>query len=50
MNFIEELFGFSPDGGDGTTELIWIAAAIGIAVLVGLRWYTKRKAARPGRT
>ena len=49
MDFIEQLFGFSPDGGDGTTELMWIAAAIGIAVLVGVRWFAKRRAARHGR-
>lgn len=45
MDFIEQLFGLSPDNGDGTTELIWLAAAIGIAALVGGRWFAKRKSA-----
>ena len=30
MDFIESLFGMSPDGGDGSLELLWVAA-IGIA-------------------
>jgi hypothetical protein len=33
MDFIERWFGFSPDGGDGSTELLYIVAA---AVLLGL--------------
>ena len=28
MDFIERLFGVSPDGGDGSLELLWIAAVI----------------------
>jgi hypothetical protein len=32
MDFIERLFGFSPDGGDGSTELMYVAA---IAIIVG---------------
>ena len=27
MDFIETWFGLSPDGGDGSTELLWLAAA-----------------------
>jgi hypothetical protein len=31
MNFIEQWFGISPDGGDGSLELWWI---LGIAIVV----------------
>jgi len=42
MDFIERWFGFSPDGGDGSTELLYIlAVAILLAVLIG--WRQKRK-------
>lgn len=35
MDFIETLFGVSPDGGNGSLELLYLAAAgIGIASLV----------------
>ena len=33
MDFIERWFGLSPDGGDGTTEALYIAAAL---VVIGL--------------
>jgi hypothetical protein len=36
MDFIERLFGISPDGGDGSTELLYIAALMFIVVL--FRW------------
>jgi hypothetical protein len=35
MDWIEQLFGISPDGGDGTTEAM-IAVAVGIAIAVVL--------------
>ena len=28
MDFIERFFHISPDGGSGTTELIWLAVAL----------------------
>ena len=34
MDFIERIFGISPDGGDGTTEMMWIAAALLAVVMV----------------
>ena len=34
MDFIERLFGISPDGRDGSTELMILAAFMLIAVLV----------------
>ena len=38
MDFIERLFGVSPDGGDGSTEVLWLAAlAIAIAAWVFFR-------------
>jgi hypothetical protein len=33
MDFIEQIFGMSPDGGDGTLEAMWIGA-IALAVVV----------------
>jgi hypothetical protein len=32
MDFIERWFGVSPDGGDGSLELLWIVAIV-LAVL-----------------
>lgn len=32
MDFIEQWFGISPDGGDGSLELLWI---VGIVIVVG---------------
>jgi len=37
MHFIEELFGFSPDGGTGLTEMAILVAALTGIVLVYLR-------------
>jgi hypothetical protein len=28
MDFIEQWFGVSPDGGDGSLEVLWIAAIV----------------------
>lgn len=42
MDFIERWFGISPDGGDGSTELLYILAiATLLAVLFG--WRHRRK-------
>ena len=48
MDFIERWFGVSPDGGDGSLELLWIAAivvAAGAVVLRKpiLRWFARRR-------
>lgn len=41
MDFIERLFGLSPDNGDGSTEIMWLVAlAILIAAAV---WYRFRR-------
>ena len=38
MDFIEQFFGFSPGGGDGTLELSLITAAVLIAALAFVWW------------
>jgi hypothetical protein len=38
MDFIEQWFGLSPDGGDGSTEAVYLAALVVIlAVVLGRR-------------
>jgi hypothetical protein len=37
MDFIERWFGVSPDGGDGSLELLWIAASVVAAVAILFR-------------
>jgi hypothetical protein len=34
MDFIERLFGISPDGGDGSTEMLYIIAVAAIVALI----------------
>jgi hypothetical protein len=51
MGCIEEWFGISPDGGDGSLELQWIAAiAIVVAAIVFRRriigWLRSRRSGR----
>lgn len=40
MDFIEKLFGLSPDNGDGSTEVTWLVA---IAVLLVAAAYVLRR-------
>jgi hypothetical protein len=40
MDFIERLFGLSPDNGDGSTEILWLVAA---AIVVGVVVYVRRR-------
>ena len=43
MDFIESLFGLSPDNGDGSTEMLWLAVlAIAVTVFVYVRLARKR--------
>ena len=42
MDFIERMFGISPDGGDGSKELMIIAVFVLIAVIATWRWLSKR--------
>jgi hypothetical protein len=39
MDFIEQWFGISPDGGDGSLELQWI---VGIAIVVAAVAFRRR--------
>lgn len=46
MDFIERLFGFSPDGGSGAFEfLLFLIPLVGI---VGLQWRRRRNKRRIG--
>ena len=42
MDFIERMFGISPDGGDGSTELMLLTVLVLIAVAVAWRWLSRR--------
>jgi hypothetical protein len=43
MDFIERLFGLSPDNGDGSTEILWLGVlAIVIAAYVYFRIQRRR--------
>jgi hypothetical protein len=43
MDFIEQLFGLSPDNGDGSTEILWLVAlAVVIAAFVYFRIQRRR--------
>ena len=37
MDFIETWFGVSPDGGDGSLEMLWLAAIVVAVVAVVFR-------------
>lgn len=44
MDFVERLFGWSPDGGDGTLELMLVvvgAVAVGLGVLFRRRIFSR---------
>ncbi|WP_352570683.1 hypothetical protein [Mesorhizobium opportunistum] len=43
MDFIERIFGVAPDGGDGRTEMLYIAVALAVAAMVvAHRWLRRR--------
>ncbi|RWM11717.1 MAG: hypothetical protein EOR73_32095 [Mesorhizobium sp.] len=45
MDFIEQIFGVAPDGGDGTTEMLYIAVALAVGVMtIARRWLSRRAA------
>jgi len=46
VHFIEDLFGISPDGGSGATELAFVAAFAMIVVLVVWRRRAMRRLRR----
>jgi len=37
MDFIEQRFGLSPDGGDGSLEALWIGAIVVVVLAVAFR-------------
>jgi hypothetical protein len=42
MDFIERIFGISPDGGNGSTEVLYLAAGAAIVVILAARFLYKR--------
>lgn len=44
MDFIERIFGISPDGGDGSTEALYIVVALAIVALLVARPILRRRA------
>jgi MYXO-CTERM domain-containing protein len=48
MDFIERLFGISPDGGDGSTELLYLAAVAAIVLAFAWRRLRRLAAKRTG--
>ena len=43
MDFIERIFGISPDGGDGSTELMLLTVFVLIAAAFMWRWLLSRR-------
>ena len=44
VDFIERLFGFSPDNGDGSTEILWLVVlALLVATVVYFRIQKRRQ-------
>ena len=42
MDFIERVFGISPDGGDGSTELMLLTVLVLIAAALTWLWLSRR--------
>ncbi len=45
MDFIEKLFGLSPDNGDGSTEFMWLVA-LAVVLAAALYFRHRRRKAR----
>jgi hypothetical protein len=43
MDFIERWFGISPDGGDGSTELLYIIAFVVVCAAAGHLYVRSRR-------
>ena len=43
MEFIERIFGVSPDGGSGLVE--WLLVLMGFLIVAGLSWGSRSRAA-----
>jgi hypothetical protein len=42
MDFIERIFGVSPDGGDGSLELMYLVGIVVAATLISWALYRRR--------
>jgi hypothetical protein len=42
MDFIERIFGVSPDGGDGSLELMYLVGIVVAATLIAWALYRRR--------
>jgi hypothetical protein len=49
MDFIERLFGISPDGGDGSTEVLVIGVVVLLIVALTWSWLHRKGWGRPFR-
>lgn len=45
MDFVEQLFGLSPDNGDGSTEVLWCVVLA--TLLVAAYWMRQRRTVTP---
>ena len=45
MDFIERLFGLSPDNGDGSTEIMWLVA-LAVVIAAVVYWRRQRRRTR----
>jgi len=43
MDFIEKFLGISPDGGDGSLEILLLVLVVLIITAVGMHWPYRRK-------
>lgn len=43
MDFIERIFGISPDGGDGSTEVLLVTAVLAVIVAVAVTRMVRRR-------
>ena len=43
MDFIERIFGVSPDGGNGTLELLYLVSIAAAITVVSREFYRRRK-------
>jgi hypothetical protein len=46
MDFIERIFGVSPDGGNGTLELLYVVSIAAAVTVVSREFYRRRKLRR----
>ncbi len=51
MDFIEQWFGITPDGGDGSLEALWIASIVVAMAAIAfrrpiVRWFASRQQRR----